>query len=314
MSNTENATPEPDDGDAPTSRSSRRRRGLAIGSSLALVLVAGIGFMVWRQVEPLVSAKYRSVTYTVPTAPQLTPASGQKVYRIDPAHSSLGYEISEKLIGASTGHATGVTNGIAGDILIDPTTPSNSKVGKIVVNLEQLHSDNNLRDARIRQDFLQSHDHPLATFAITSVKGLPATLVEGKTYPLTLVGTATVRNKTAPVTWTATASVDNGKLTAKATTHVKLSTFDIGPINLQGLVSTGDDVTPAARRSRAPWLRSSSRTAPRATTPARSARCTGCSTPPVTRPRCRQASRPPPRRATCRHGPRPTRACRCRTR
>ena len=242
MSNTENATPEPDDGDAPTSRSSRRRRGLAIGSSLALVLVAGIGFMVWRQVEPLVTAKYRSVTYTVPTAPQLTPAAGQKVYRVDPTHSALTYKISEHLIGAATSHATGVTNGIAGDILIDPTTPSNSKVGTIVVNLEQLHSDNNLRDARIRQDFLESHDHPLATFHVTSIKGLPATLVEGKSYPLTLVGTATVHNKTAPVTWQATASVNNGKLTVKATTHIKLSTFGIGPITLQGLVSTGDDV------------------------------------------------------------------------
>ncbi len=242
MSDTENATPEPDEGDAPANRSRRRRRGLAIGSSLALVLVAGIGFMAWRQVEPLVTAKYRSVTYTVPTAPQLTPAAGQKVYRVDPTHSALTYKISEHLIGAATSHATGVTNGIAGDILIDPTTPANSKVGTIVVNLEQLHSDNNLRDARIRQDFLESHDHPLATFHVTHISGLPATLVEGKTYPLTLTGTATVHDKTAPVTWQATASVDNGKLTVKATTNIKLSTFGIGPITLQGLVSTGDDV------------------------------------------------------------------------
>ena len=47
----------------------------------------------------------------------------------------------------------------------------------------------------------------------------------------------------APVTWAVDASVSGGKLTATATTKVKMSTFGIGPISIAGLVSTSDDVT-----------------------------------------------------------------------
>ena len=60
---------------------------------------------------------------------------------------------------------------------VNQSHPSASRVGKIVVNVEQLHSDNNLRDARIRAANLQSHDHPLASLSVSKLSGLPA--VEG---------------------------------------------------------------------------------------------------------------------------------------
>jgi mono/diheme cytochrome c family protein len=52
-----------------------------------------------------------------------------------------------------------------------------------------------------------------------------------------------VKKTPAPVTWDVNATVEDGKLTATATTKVKMSTFGIGPISIAGLVSTGDDVT-----------------------------------------------------------------------
>ena len=50
------------------------------------------------------------------------------------------------------------------DIAVDTEDLSATRIGPIVANVEQFHSDNNLRDARIRQDFLESHRFPLATF------------------------------------------------------------------------------------------------------------------------------------------------------
>ncbi len=214
-------------------------------SSLAviLVLVAAGGLYVWREVRPLLHPKYQVVDYTVPSAPHLTARDGETVYRIDPTRSQLAYGIDEKIVGQSAGRAEGSTSGIAGDLALDPAAPSDSRVGEIVVNVEELHSDNNLRDARIREDFLRSHDHPLTRFRDASLQGLPARIASGTKYPFTMTGKLTVSGKTAPVTWTGRASLTGGKLTAHATTKTKLSTFGIGPISVAGLVSTGDAVT-----------------------------------------------------------------------
>ena len=79
-----------------------------------------------------------------------SPAPGETVYRIDPTRSALSYAVEEKLFGQDAHEAKGTTNGIAGDIAVNATDPAASRVGQIVVNVEQLHSDNNLRDARLR--------------------------------------------------------------------------------------------------------------------------------------------------------------------
>ncbi|MCU1455242.1 MAG: YceI-like protein [Acidimicrobiales bacterium] len=223
-------------------RRGRRLRWLPF--PVVLLSLGVVGVVAWRQVAPVVSArKYRDVTYTVPAAPKLTAAGGETVYRIDPTLSSLGYRIGEQFAGKKASTATGVTNGLAGDIALDAKNPNRARVGQVVANVEQFHSDNNLRDARLRQDFLKSHEFPLAHFTVTSIKGLPAALTDGQTYPLTMTGTATIKQTTAPLVWQATASLHNGKLTATATTTTKLSTFKVGPISLAGLVTTSDDVT-----------------------------------------------------------------------
>ena len=119
-----------------------------------------------------------------------------------------------------------------------------SRIGDIVVNIEQLHSDNNLRDARIRQDFLESHAHPLATFHLDEISGITGPVKAGETYTLTLTGSVTVKETTAKATFAGTATLaDDGSLDATATTDIKLSRFGAGPITVAGLVSTSDDAT-----------------------------------------------------------------------
>ena len=238
------------DGDAadltelePTRRTgSLKTRSFVLGG--VLLIAAAAALFTWKQVKPVVeSRKYASITYEVPKAPKLTPAKGETVYRIDPTASSLSYEVQEKFAGKDTSSATGVTNGIAGDIAIDPTDLAAVRVGTMVVNLEQLHSDNNLRDARLRLDYLESHEHPLATFEVDEVTGLKGELVEGEAQDFEMTGDLTVKEITKSVTFTGTATLDGGKLTAKATTEAKLSDFDAGPIRIAGMVSTSDDAT-----------------------------------------------------------------------
>ncbi len=238
------ATPEPR---SPETASPARRRSPWLRRLPLLILavvVAGAGLVVWLQVKPVLSARrYRDVLYRVPTAPQLTPGPGETVYRIDPTQSSLTYSIGEHFIGQSgDSTATGTTNGLAGDIAIDPSKADGVRFGKIVANVEQFHSDNNLRDARLRQDFLQSHDHPLSSFTVTKVSGLPTQLVKGTAYPFTMQGEATVHDVTKPVEWKGTATLGDDGLHAKATANTTLSAFGIGPISISGLVNTKDPV------------------------------------------------------------------------
>ena len=220
-----------------------RRHGHPVRWLGAVVVVIGAGIILygWARYGSLLSApKYRTVDYTVPAAPRLVAGPGETVYRIDPTRSQLTYRIAERIIGQTAGHASGSTSGIAGDIAINANDPSASRVGQIVANVEELHSDNNLRDARIRQDFLESHAHPLAVFTATSLHGLPNSIAPGVAYPFSIEGNLTVHGVTAPVTWNATGTVSGAELRVTAATTVKLSTFGISPISIAGLVSTGD--------------------------------------------------------------------------
>lgn len=222
----------------------RRLRIAWVIGGLALVALVTVGVKVWTDVKPLLSAgKYEQVAYTVPTAPRLVALSGETVYRIDPTQSQASYATDEKIAGATADHAVGVTNGIAGDIAVNASNPSASRVGQIVINLEQLHSDNNLRDARLRAAYLSSHVYPLAIFNATAVTGLPARLADGQQYHFQISGNLTIKTTTAPVTFDAIGGTQNGKLTMQATTVVKQSTFGIGPISIAGFLTTANKVT-----------------------------------------------------------------------
>ena len=232
---------QPDEPAPELPKPSHRLRWFSLGVVVLGLAVAG--GVAWKQVKPVVDARrYASVTQTVPTAPHLTPKGGESLYRIDPTASSLTYDIDETFAGRKTTTATGTTSGIAGDLAINATDLASSRVGDIVVNVEQFHSDNNLRDARIRQDFLASHRFPLATFSVDQLTGLTGTLTEGKTYTFTMTGDVTLKDTTAPATWNVTAKVEDGRLVATATTTAKLSRFKAGPISIAGLVRTADDV------------------------------------------------------------------------
>ncbi|HEX4492658.1 MAG TPA: YceI family protein [Acidimicrobiia bacterium] len=224
------------------------RRGLLgqwrlLLTAAVAVVVVGFGVHFWQEYRTVTSAKYTDVNYTVPTAPHLVANSGETVYRIDPTHSTLTYGVAEKLFGHTAHTAHGTTQGIAGDLAVNESHPSTSRVGKIVVNVEQLHSDNNLRDARIRAANLDSHDYPLVSLSVSKLSGLPARIENGHTYHFAMSSQLTVKGTSAPASWSVDAKVEGGKVTATAITHVKLTQWGVGPISIVGLVSTSNDAT-----------------------------------------------------------------------
>jgi len=210
------------------------------GIVAGVAAIAGVGgWYVWDQVNvPEVA-----VLYVVPAAPQLTAGPDETVYRVHATRSNVTYEVEESVAGVD-GTATGSTQGIAGDVALNGADASRSRFGEVVIDVAQLTSDEALRDRRLRHDFLESGEYPLARFVPTEVAGLPAGApADGEVYDVTIDGELTVKETTAPVRLTGTAERSAGELRLVAATTTKMSTFDVGPIELLGFVRTADDVT-----------------------------------------------------------------------
>ena len=214
-----------------------RKHPIAIvASTVLLACLAGAGWVgaSMFRLDPV------TVDWDVPEAPELTAGPGQTLYRIDPSRSTATYEVEEILAGVGS-TATGETQGIAGDILVDEDDPAASEVGDIVINVEQLTSDESLRDERLRQDYLDSDQYPLVTFATREVEGIPDAIEDGTAYDVTLLGDLTIKETTREVEVAGTVTRDDGELHVVADAHILLSDFDAGPISITGLVRSGDD-------------------------------------------------------------------------
>ena len=175
------------------------------------------------------------------SAPGVELASGTELFRIGDG-STVTYRVQERL-GGSRSTAEGITDLVAGDIALDRDRPSASTIGVVVVNIEAFTSDSNLRDKRIRHDYLESTAFPYATFAPTTIDGLPdEPVAPGEQVDVTLTGELTVKETTATETFTGWVELDGDELRARVSSTVSMSDYDVGPIAISGLVSTDDEV------------------------------------------------------------------------
>jgi polyisoprenoid-binding protein YceI len=226
---------QPDD-EMPAPASTRRRWAFA---AVAVLALAATG---WFVVRPKVFPPLEQVSGIAPKAPQLQAGTGQRLFRFDPEQSTAAYSVKEELAGKKMATAVGTTRAVSGDIVLDDKDASASVLGTVVVDLHQLRSDNALRDARLQTAYLETHDYPLAEFTPDVVDGLPATPTAEKWYPVTVSGRLKVHGLTEPAKWTGKVRLRDDNLEVKIRTTVKMSTYDVGPISLVGMVRTADDV------------------------------------------------------------------------
>ncbi len=110
-------------------------------------------------------------------------------WKIDPAHSEVGFAAKHMMISTVRGRFSEVS----GFIDFDEDTPNDSKIdveiGVASVDTRQEPRDNHLRSA----DFFDAESHPVMKFVSTKVDH-----VKGNEYKVT--GDLTIRNTTKPVT------------------------------------------------------------------------------------------------------------------
>ncbi len=188
---------------------------------------------------------------TVEATPEATlesaaaPAAAQTtLYRIVPENSEVRFILTEDLRGVPT-TVVGVTDQVAGDVLVDFTTPANSRVGMIRINARTLATDNNFRNGAIRERILQSiqADYEFIEFTPTAITGLPARVEVGQAVTFEITGDLKVRNIVRPVTFeaTVTATADD-RLEGTASTTVQRADFNLTIPNVPGVANVSEAV------------------------------------------------------------------------
>lgn len=167
-------------------------------------------------------------------------------YRIVSGESEARFYIDEVLLGNET-TVVGVTQDVAGDLIVDFSNPSQSEVGTIAVNARTLATDNDFRNQAIRGQILQSaqDQYEFVMFEPSTLENLPTEPVEaGTTIEFQITGDLTVRGVTNPVTFDASVTrAEDGSLRGTATTTILYSDFGISIQAPPTVSNIGDEVT-----------------------------------------------------------------------
>jgi polyisoprenoid-binding protein YceI len=180
-----------------------------------------------------------------PAKPTDTPKPAMPgAYKIVPGQSKASYSVNEVFInrGNILATAIGVSTVVNGEIALDPSDPSKTKVGEITIDVSAFASDSGQRDNYIRRTGLESTKFPLARFKPTAITGLPSTYKEGDELKFKMTGDMTVRDATTPVTFDVTAKLAGGKLTGTATAEVKMTDFKFNPPDIAGTLKADNEV------------------------------------------------------------------------
>ena len=163
---------------------------------------------------------------------------------IDPSASQASYRVGETFFSRNNEFkvAVGTTRGIQGQILVDRAHPSQSRIGPITVDLSQLTSDSRRRDREIRNRWLESARYPTAVFTPTSIDGLPAAYVDGRSIPVRIAGNLEVHGVTKSLTFTGTVTLSGAALTGDATASVLMTDFGFDPPSLLGFLQAQNQV------------------------------------------------------------------------
>ncbi len=178
-------------------------------------------------------------------------AEGARRFVVVAAESRASYVVTEEFFGgalakyginAGFNEVTGTTNEIAGELQLNVEDPQNALVlGEFTVNLPALTTDQNQRDAWIRDNALQSNQFPVAKFVATAIQNAPASYTDGSAVNFDLVGDLTVREVTLAVTFAVTATLTADTITGVATAPMQLTNFGFDPPSFANTLTVDND-------------------------------------------------------------------------
>ena len=168
--------------------------------------------------------------------------SGAIVFELDPAESEVRFSIDEILRGEET-TAVGITDQIAGQIVVDLDDPGSAQVGVIQVNARTLATDSENRNRAIRNEILDTDDYELISFVPTELLGLPDSVSVGESFSFQIVGDLTIRHITQQVSFATTVSVDSeAQISGSASTTIFRADYELSIPQVPSVASVEDDI------------------------------------------------------------------------
>lgn len=172
-------------------------------------------------------------------------AGGGTVFNVVPEESEVRFILSEVLSGQPT-IVTGVTNQVAGQLLVDFANPASTQVGTIRINVRTMETDNDFRNRAIRSQILMSArpEFEFAEFTPTALSGLPDQVTIGEPVSFQITGDLTVRGITNSVTFDATVTpVSETRLEGSASTVVQRAMYEMQIPRVPNVADVSEDVT-----------------------------------------------------------------------
>lgn len=174
-----------------------------------------------------------------------TVEEGGTLFRISQDESQVEFNIFEVLNGSDK-TVVGTTNQVAGDILINLSSPAESELGSIAINARTFKTDESRRDNAIARFILQSENdgYEFITFTPTSITGFPATASVGDSFTLEVTGDLSIAGQTNPVAFDVTTTLEAGdRLVGSAETTIQRGDFNLSIPNVPFVADVGEDVT-----------------------------------------------------------------------
>jgi polyisoprenoid-binding protein YceI len=221
----------------------RTVRNVLIGVVVIVVLV-GVAYTIFSLRAGTGEA---SATISAPTlaVDDSTASSGDAVvYAIAADQSQVSFELDEDLRGQRV-TVIGTTNQVAGEILVNFDSPTETEVGVIRVNARTLATDNNFRNQAIRGEILQSarDDFEFITFTPTRLEGLPESVTLGEPITFQIIGDLQIRDVVQEVTFEATVTPTREQLTGTATAAVQRGDFGLTIPSVPSVANVEEEVT-----------------------------------------------------------------------
>lgn len=178
------------------------------------------------------------------TSEAVSAPAASTLFRIVPDESEVRFILTEDLRGLPN-TVTGITNQVAGDIVVDFTTPANSRVGTIRINARTLLTDSEFRNRAIRAEILESSsdEYEFIEFTPTAINGLPETIAVGQEISFQIIGDLKIRTIVNAVTFDVTATLTaEDRLEGTAKSQVTRAAYNLQIPNVPSVANVSDDV------------------------------------------------------------------------
>jgi len=171
-------------------------------------------------------------------------ASAAIIFNILPEESQVSFTLDEELMG-SPKTVIGVTDQVAGQILVDFANPSASQIGTIRINVRTLTTDSDMRNRAIRRAILRSDQDEFEFAELTNIEvsNMPEQVTMGQAFSFQVSGDFTLVGTTNRLTFDVSVMpLSETEITGTATTTVQRAMYGLEIPNAPGVANVSEDV------------------------------------------------------------------------